>query len=52
MSSIKTTRAAKATGVVSLTEWKRQPIAGKDFLSVLDLSHAELDRRARPGGGA
>jgi len=61
MSSVKTTRAVKASGVVSLTDWKRQPIAGKDFLSILDLTHAELDRllalaaemkRGRVGGHA
>ena len=44
MSNGKTARAVKTSGVVSLTEWKRQPIAGKDFLSILDLSHDELER--------
>ncbi len=44
MSSLKPVRGVKTSGVVSLTDWKRHPISGKDFLSILDLSHAELDR--------
>jgi ornithine carbamoyltransferase len=44
MSNGKTVRAARPSGVVSLTDWKRQPIRSKDFLSVLDLTHEELDR--------
>jgi ornithine carbamoyltransferase len=44
MNSEKTARAAKPSGVVSLTDWKRQPIRSKDFLSVLDLMPEELDR--------
>jgi len=44
MSNGKTERAIKPAGVVSLTEWKRQPIQSKDFLSVLDLTHQELER--------
>jgi ornithine carbamoyltransferase len=39
-------RAEKASGVVSLrkADWARQPIASKDFLSVLDLGSDELER--------
>jgi len=44
MSNGKTERTVKAAGVVSLTEWKRQPIQSKDFLSILDLTHQELER--------
>ncbi len=44
MSSVKSARAVKTQGVVSLIDWKRQPVAAKDFLSILDVSHDELDR--------
>jgi ornithine carbamoyltransferase len=39
-------RAQKTSGVVSLRKasWKRHPISSKDFLSILDLTHEELDR--------
>jgi ornithine carbamoyltransferase len=44
MSNGKTERTLKASGVVSLTDWKRKRIQSKDFLSILDLTHEELER--------
>ena len=39
-------RAAKTPGVatLALARQNRQPVASKDFLSILDLSHDELER--------
>ena len=44
MSNGKTQKAVKTSGVVSLTDWKRQPLQSKDLLSILDLTPEELDR--------
>jgi ornithine carbamoyltransferase len=44
MSNGKTERTLKTSGVVSLTDWKRKRIQSKDFLSILDLTHEELER--------
>ena len=39
-------RTAKTSGVVSIrkADWKRHPISSKDFLSILDLNHEDLER--------
>jgi ornithine carbamoyltransferase len=44
MSNGKTQKAIRTSRVVSLTEWKRQPLQSKDFLSILDLTPEELER--------
>ena len=44
MSNGKTQKAVRPSRVVSLTEWKRQPLQSKDFLSILDLTPDELER--------
>jgi ornithine carbamoyltransferase len=44
MSNGKPQKAARTSGIVSLTDWKRQPLQSKDFLSILDLTPEELER--------
>ena len=44
MSNGKPQKAVRTSRVVSLTDWKRQPLQSKDFLSILDLTSEELER--------
>ena len=44
MSNGKSQKAVRTSRVVSLTDWKRQPLQSKDFLSILDLAPDELER--------